>query len=159
MPMLPWCNRLARDTRGDALLEFALFLPVLLTIFLGIVEVGRAVYQSSAVEKGLRIGAFYAARHTVPLGAATKTAVENLVKTGNQDGSGGYLVGGWGKAGAKLAITTSTYTGAGSGTFGLPVVRLAAEVPFESLLPGLTGLFSPDGYKIRLTHEQAYVGD
>ena len=79
--MLSWLNRLARDRRGVTAVEFALFMPILLTLLIGLTEVGRAHYQAKAVENGLRTGALYASRNPLPLSAAAITAVENLVKT------------------------------------------------------------------------------
>lgn len=42
---------------GQALVEFALLLPVLLVIFLGLLDVGRAVYAYNAVSEAARNGA------------------------------------------------------------------------------------------------------
>jgi hypothetical protein len=90
----------------------------------------------------------------MPLSAAARTTIENLVKTGDPAGTAQPLATGWSKAGASLTITdTGTFT---LGSIHLPVVRLTAEVPFDPLLPGFLGL---DGFKIRLAHEQAFIGD
>jgi|SRR5579862_1368217 len=48
--------------RGNALVEFAVMLPVLLLIMLGIMELGRYSYYSIAVANAARAGAAYGAQ-------------------------------------------------------------------------------------------------
>ncbi len=150
-------DSLRRDTRGNAVLELAFVLPVLLLLFSGLVEVGRAYFQANAVEKGLRAGAFYAARQPVPLVPAARAAAENLVKTGTLDGSGASLVSGWARPGAGVIIDDSAVFTVGDTQ--IPVLRLTATVPFDPILPGLMSFAGLGGYTMRLSHEQAYVGD
>ena len=149
-------NKLRADQDGMAAVEFALFLPVLLIIFVGVTEIGRALYQANSVEKGLRAGAHFAARSEFPLPAAVQTAAKNLVKTGDVNGGGSYVTEGWGKAGATLDITVGSYDLNGT---PVPVVRLSAVVPFVPLLPGMNLIPGFAGHQFRLSHEQAYIGD
>ena len=148
-------NKIHRDLEGVAALEFALFLPLLLLLTVGLLEVGRAYYQAQALDKGIRAGALYAAYMPEPFSAATKTAVENLVRTGNPAGSGAYLVSGFADSAAKVELTSLSYDLGGT---PVPVVRVAAEVPFDPLLPGMKTVFDASAFKIRLSHEQAYIG-
>lgn len=148
---------LGRDTRGNAVLEFALVLPALLLLFAGIVEVGRAYSQANAVEKGLRAGAFYAARQSIPLSAAKRSAAENLIKTGTLDGTGPLLASAWSRPGADVDIDDSATFALGG--IALPVIRVTATVPFDPILPGLLSFVGLGDYTITLSHEQAYVGD
>lgn len=154
--MLSWLNRLARDRRGVTAVEFALFTPVLLTLLIGLTEVGRAHYQAKAVENGLRAGALFASRNPLPLSASAKTAVENLVKTGNLQGTPPYLVPGWSDTGSSLAIDPLTFDVDGT---PLQIVRLTATVPYLPLVPGFGMVFGLNNYTMRFKHEQAYIGD
>lgn len=150
-------DRWWRDRRGVTAVEFAFMLPLLILVFLTLVELGRGMYQATAVEKGLRAGALYAARAPYPLSAGDTTFVTNLAKTGTLDGSAPYLAPGWADAAASLDIAAEDYDLSGD---PVPVYRLTAQVPFESLFPGLmtmTGL--ADSLTLQLAHEQAYVGD
>ena len=156
MPMCALLNRLIRDRRGTIVVEFALFVPILMILFLGITEVGRAHFQAVALEKGLRAGAMYAARNAFPLSAAVKTSTENLVRTGRLDGAPPYPVPGWAESSSGLQISPLSFDVDGT---ALPVVRLTATVPFDPLIPGLGIFFGVDGYKFELSHEQAYIGD
>lgn len=147
-------RNLLRDRRAVAELEFALMAPVLVAIVVGAVEIGRVMAQAAAVEKGLHSGAVYAARLTLPLSEASRTTIENLVRTGDPSGLAPLLATGWSKAAAVLTIEdTDSFS---TGSTHLPVIRLSAEVPFDPLLPGFLGL---DSYKIRLSHEQTFIGD
>ena len=144
------------DRRGNAIVEFALAVPLLVLIVAGMTEIGRAYFQAVAVEKGLRAGALYAAHSASPLGAADRAAAENLVRTGTLDGSGPLLVSGWESAGASLQITSTSFA---VGEVSVPVIRFAASVPFDPLLPGLFGFVGLGDFTIASSHEQAYIGD
>lgn len=48
-------------TRGQALVEFALLLPVLVTLLFGILDLGRAVYAYNTIGNAARVGARVAA--------------------------------------------------------------------------------------------------
>ncbi len=158
MPMLSSLIRVPRDARGNAVVEFALVLPLLLLLLTGITEIGRAYYQANAVEKGLRAGALFAGRNSFPLTAQVRTMVANLVKTGTLDGSGPYLVSGWADVDADLNID-DTLTFPVDVTTTIPVVRLTASVPLDPLMPGMLALVGLGDVTIELSHEQAYVGD
>lgn len=47
---------------GAAMLEFAIVLPLLMILFFGIVELGRALYQQNTLYKAVNTGARYLAR-------------------------------------------------------------------------------------------------
>ena len=158
MPMLSSLIRLTRDGRGNAVVEFALVLPLLLLLLAGMTEIGRAYYQANAVEKGLRAGALFAGRNSFPLTAQVRTMVANLVKTGTLDGSGPYLVSGWADVNADLNID-DTLTFPVDATTTIPVVRVTATVPFDPLIPGMLTLVGLGDVTIQLSHEQAYVGN
>lgn len=153
--MSAWLNRFRRDQKGVAVVEFGLFLPLLMLLLVGMAETGRVLYHTNAVEKGLRSGALYAARSEFPLSGDAKTAVENIVKTGNAAGSPPYLVSGWAKAGADFDITTTDVFVDGE---PLPVVHLDAVVPYDPLLPGMLSFLGLGDFKIRVSHEQAFLG-
>ena len=158
MPMLSSWIRLPRDARGNAVVEFAIVLPLLLLLLTGMTEIGRAYYQANAVEKGLRAGALFAGRNSFPLTAQVRTMVTNLVKTGTLDGSGPFLVSGWAEVDADLNID-DTLTFPVDATTTIPVVRVTATVPFDPLMPGMLAFVGLGDVNIELSHEQAYVGD
>ena len=51
--------RVRRDRHGQALVEFALVLPIFLLIFFGLIDVGRAVYLQNAFNQAAREAARY----------------------------------------------------------------------------------------------------
>ena len=154
--MFGWWNRLRRDRRGVAAVEFGLLLPILMVLLVGIAELGRYLGQAEAVEKGLRAGAMYAARQSLPLSGTAKTEIENLVKTGTRDGSGIYLAAGWNESGAKVDIT-ATNNSTTDGT-AVTVIELTANVPYDELLPGMLGFFGILPLNISMSHEQVHIG-
>ncbi len=153
--MRAWWNSWRADRRGASAIEFALVAPVLLALVLGVVEVGRLVSQADAVEKSLRSAAVFAARSELPLDAATQTTIENLVKTGTPDGTGSFIVPGWGGDGASITITPRTEK---IGDEDITVIRLTASVPFKPIMPGLMHVFGLDDLTISTSHDQTYMG-
>jgi Flp pilus assembly protein TadG len=152
-------NRFRGDRRGVAAVEFALLLPMLLVLLVGIAEVGRYLGQAEAVEKGLRAGAMFAARQALTSGnlsGAAETTITNLVQRGTLDTSGSYLAGGWGESGATLTITTtSTPSGAG---MDVTVIELTATLPYDEMLPGMLAFVGISSLSLTMSHEQVHVG-
>ena len=149
-------RRLAGDMRGTIAIEFAFSLPILVMVLIVVLELGRGLFQATAIEKGLRNGALFAARSVYPLTAVTETTVGNLARTGTPDGSGPMLAPGWADTASNLAITSHDFAVGGT---TVPVIRLVASVPFTPMFPGLTSWLGVGGFTINLSHEQAYVGD
>ena len=156
MPMLNCINNLIRDRQGSSVIEFALVLPMMMLLFAGMTELGRAYFQANAVEKGVRAGAYFISRQPLPITAAARASAENLIRTGTLDGSGQPLVSGWGNGGSSVNITTSDYI---DGTLSVPVIRVEVEVPFDPMVPHLTSFVGVSPFFIRTEHEQAYIGD
>ncbi len=152
--MFAYFARLRRDAEGMSAVEFALMLPVFLLILVGMTDLGRALYQTNTIEKGLRAGAMYAARGDFPLTSTQLTEAENIVKKGNRAGSGVYLVNGWSDP-SSLNIFTTTEVVDGT---ALPVYHFVADVPYDPLLPGVVSALQIDQIRLKLTHEQAHIG-
>ncbi|MBT3792879.1 MAG: pilus assembly protein [Rhodospirillales bacterium] len=153
-----FCARFRRASKGSIAVEFALLVPVILTIFLVLTEVGRALYQANAVEKGVRAGAMFVSRTTLPLNAADQATAENLVRTGDPVGTAVLLASGWGLPGASLNIDADGSFDPGAGA--VAVITIAAQVPFDPLMPGLMAYFGlGSGYQIAAMHQQPYVGN
>ena len=147
-----WWN----DKQGSAALELALVLPLMLLLAVTSIEVGRAVYQASAIEKAVRAGALYAAHAEMPLSVATRQTIMNIVKTGNATGTGPYLIEGWSAASASVLIETLSFDLGGGAS--VPVIRVTAQVPLAPLAPGLDTVFPIRAYTHRISHEQGYIG-
>ncbi len=155
MPMFAWLSEFRRSPRGAAAVEFALLLPLLLIMVVGMVEFGRAISQSNALERGLRAGASFAARSDIPFDATTQQSINNLVRTGGLRGDAPLLVSGWADPSATLTVDTS-----GSVTVGgnvVPIIRLEGSVPLDPLLPGLLAVVGLSEFNLSAVHEHAYI--
>lgn len=87
--------RLLRETRGSALVEFAIALPVLLLLVFGIVDFGRALFAlnnlTNAVREGARLASVQFPDPTTGAAiSAVRTRVNNYVSSFG--GSGAYTV-------------------------------------------------------------------
>ncbi len=145
-----------RERGGAAALEFALFIPMFLIVLVGVIEYGRVLAQTNAVEKGLRAGAMIAARSDYPLTDAQTARILNVVRTGNIEGTPPYLAPGWAETGAGVTIETDLFNS--TGVVNLPVFRIEATVPYDPLLPGLMNSIGLGELTITTAHEQGRVG-
>ncbi len=154
--MFAWLSSLWRDRSGVSLVEFAFVAPILLTMLYGTIEVGRVFFQANAVERGLRGAALFAARSPWPLSTADQTTVLNLARTGNETGTGHFLADGWAEPGSDFNIASANFP---VGTDVIPIIRVSAAVPFKPLMPGLLESLGLASYTIRMSHQQAYIGE
>lgn len=73
-----------RDERGQALVEFALVLPVFLLLVFGLIDVARAVWQENTLAYAAREGTRYAIVHgsasTAPAYPGNSADVERAVR-------------------------------------------------------------------------------
>ena len=81
-----------RSEKGVELVEFALILPLLLLICLGVIEFGRAYYTYNILTKAVRDGARYLSTGMVTstgtVNSTTTTETKNVVVYGNTAGTG-----------------------------------------------------------------------
>lgn len=90
---------LRRDRRGSALVEFALTVPILLAVLLGIFEFARAWNIQQVITNAAREGAREAVVPSATV-AGIQTAVEDHLRSANVD-----------PAGAVISIFNSTGSG------------------------------------------------
>lgn len=119
-------GRAARQ-RGVAAVEFTIALPVLLILLMATADLGRMLSQYNTLNKSVRDGARYLASNALQAGvmtvtAAEQTATQNLVVTGNVNGSGTALLPG---------LTASNVTASGS-TSGY--VTVSASYTYQPIL-------------------------
>jgi Flp pilus assembly protein TadG len=74
--------RLMAGQAGQSLVEFALALPVLLLILLGLADFGRAFYYTTAIANAARAGAEFAARNAGAGANATTIGYKVCNETG-----------------------------------------------------------------------------
>jgi len=110
-----------REKKGQSLVEFALLLPVLLIILLGLLDLGRAYYILVTLKDMASEGASYAAMHPADVWEIRQRA---------SDGGGGLVT--------VVSSTISVEAGATTVTVTVPY-------SYNVLTPFINGLF-PDGF-------------
>jgi Flp pilus assembly protein TadG len=167
-------DRLFAADDGNAAVEMALVLPLLLVLIFGCVELGNYFYNEHILVKAVRDGARYAARQDMSYftncstpGGSVVADTQNIVKTG-------LLSGGTNRmpfTGATIAVTVACTKTAGvtqlggiynnivdnsGAAVGAPVVTVSATVPYTSLLKsfGFTGI----GYSLYAKQQAAVAG-
>jgi Flp pilus assembly protein TadG len=83
----------ACDERGAALVEFALVVPLLMAVLLGIFTGGVAYFQKLTIVEAVREGARYGAAYLTGTGAAELASWEAAVKARVSEAAGGTLSG------------------------------------------------------------------
>ncbi|GLQ07382.1 TadE/TadG family type IV pilus assembly protein [Sneathiella chinensis] len=160
--MLNSFRKFRKASKGSASVEFALYLPVLLLLVIGVTEVSAAVMQSVILEKSMRSGVLYAARSSLPLSEEVKTQVANIVKKGNPEGTGSYLVDGWADEASTLNLSIGNYTLSSEtsvlGSNQLQVVKMTVSVPYQPILGDVMSLLGIGKFTMALTQEQAHIG-
>jgi Flp pilus assembly pilin Flp len=89
-------RRFAGDKRGIAAVEFSLIVPVLFIMFIGVIEVTRAVSIDRRFGKVTSMVADLLTRETDPVNAATVQGIYGIVN---------HIMGVWGTETLKLHIT------------------------------------------------------
>ena len=147
-----------KDQRGTAILELAVVLPVLLTIGLGVMEFGNAVYSRHLIENGVRDGARYAAG--LPYNTAA-TAAKNIALTGVTSG-GTYRVSWWNNTN-MVTVTYANVTnldGSGNklyrGGATIQLVTVSTDVAYQPL--GFLGYLGLGSITLHASHEERLFG-
>ncbi len=121
------CKSISRDC-GQAMVEFALLLPVLVLLVMGVLDIGRAWSTQqvvvNAAREGARVGILPAST------TATVTAAVNV-----------YITSAGGLAGCATA-SNNVGTAAAAGTATTVTVTCPFTVLVGTVVPGWTGTFN-----------------
>ena len=123
---------------GVATVEFALILPFLLTLLLGIWEVGRLVQVSQILQNAAREAARQASTGTASM-AEIKTNIENYVSSAEPRITN--------FAGFDVTFTNITRPGVTdpAGATQLDKYRITVSLPFDNVRWSLTKMFVAEG--------------
>lgn len=125
-----------RQQHGLAIVEFVLTVPLLMFVLIATAEIGRAVYQYTALTKAVRDGARYLADQGdgttgIPvLDATDLTRARNVTVFGNINGTGPALLPG---------LTTANITTIGR-VAGTDYVQITARYNFQALFVPIPSL-------------------
>jgi hypothetical protein len=147
--------RLAQCKSGNATVEAAIMIPLVISLMAGSTDFGRAFAVSSTADKSMRDAARYLAR--VPSGAICGwglTNAKNLAVYGKLTVSAGDkpLVAGWSTTDVTLTLPSDC-----SALPSPAVVRLEATVPFTGIMLGAVGL--SNAITMHVHHEQRWIGE
>lgn len=137
-----WKAALLADASGSQLLEFAVALPLLVVLVVGIFDFGEAfnVKQklSNMAREGARFGSTLPPNDLDAAGTpASVTAIRDLVETHLQAGRMNDC-GLAGQAGVNGPATTWTYTAAGGGCPAPLVLTIERGYSFPTIIGGFT---------------------
>ncbi len=102
-------TRFLNDQRGQSLVEFALVVPVFVTILFGIIEFSRMFETMNVVTSAAREGARVAAV-TAPDGSQVQSAAQSVLNAGGVGGNATITVGGPGSGNMVTVTVSINYT-------------------------------------------------
>jgi Flp pilus assembly protein TadG len=109
-----------RREAGQAIVEFALILPLLALLVFGIMQFGVAFHNYLAITDAARVGARAAAvKRTSGACAAARTAIENTVSTGQ-----------WAQITSRITCTAGPNVG--------DQIKITIKYPYAIGLPGFS---------------------
>jgi len=132
-----------RSRSGSVSVELVLVTPMILILMFGLVDLGNYFMSQHVVVKAVRDGARYASRRgfgeyscaAASTDVVTKT--RDITRTGTISGGTARLVDWTDPTSVTLTVrcdSSGTYTGIyRNATAGVPVVKVAAIVPYKSL--------------------------
>ncbi|MHB8573368.1 MAG: TadE/TadG family type IV pilus assembly protein [Candidatus Dormibacteria bacterium] len=118
---------MSRGSRGQGLVEFALTASIFITLFLGIIEGGRAVLAYNGISQAAREGARYAQTHPTDQAGIRSAALSQL--------------GGFDTSHIVIVESTSVQSlGNGGATNSVQAVTVSVTTPYVPLavLPAIT---------------------
>lgn len=163
-----------RRVRGAAMVELAIILMLLVTLFIGISELGRALFFQHKLTKAVEAGARYLGRSWDAVDAsgclegtgwaAAETSAANMTVFGNAAGTGEAVVPGLVVGDVSASVAARPVTGVGD----VCVVRITAAMAYRGIFFGGTDGFLPPvilggdgvtGWTLTADSEERYVGD
>jgi Flp pilus assembly protein TadG len=146
------------------MVELAIILPVLLAIFFGLADIGRALLLEHSLLRHTEAAARYLGRAYQGLAtdcsenaawAAASTTATNLAVYGNEAGTGTPLFSGLSAEDVDIAVANAATPGGGTAC----VVRVTAAVPYPGLFGATIPLIGIDQPTLRAQSEERYVGE
>lgn len=149
-----------QDTRGVAMLEVAVVLPVLLAIGLGVIEFGNLIFNYHLIENGVRDAARYAAGR--PADCGCDSDIKSIAMTGSLSG-GEYRVSWWNDPDTQISIDRTTVPNEddeGNQLYNfdgdVPLVTVSSNVSYQPLgFLTYLGLGAPT---LSVSHQERVIG-
>jgi len=138
--------------RGQSLLEFAMVLPLLLLIALGVVEFGRAYYQYNTLTKAVREGARYMSMHAYDTDELDRA--KNMTVFGNREGTGNPCLPG---LGVGNIVVTPRNPSSGTGPTN-PPRWVKVSISGYTFQPLFTRVVPISNFAFNPSVEMRYVG-
>ncbi|MFP5430479.1 MAG: TadE/TadG family type IV pilus assembly protein [Gammaproteobacteria bacterium] len=154
--------------RGVAMVEFAIILPLLLIIFLGIAELGRALLFQHRLTSAVEAGARYAARATGAVNPATcgatggawttaEATARQMVTFGQLSGGTEPVVPGLATDDVAVSLAQRTVTGIDD---PVCVVRVFVSVQYQGIFGAqFIPLLDIPQPRLGATSEERYIGE
>lgn len=118
-------QRILREKRGTAVVEFAIIFPVLAMLVFGVIDFGRAFFLRNNLVSAVREGARFGATLSSPCISASTTAIQSRVQT---------YVSAFGGSTVTAVVTTPGNCSPTAGVVTDVVVQISAY-PFTPVTP------------------------
>ena len=148
-----------RDTAGAALVEFVFAIPILLTFFAGIVELGTMMHYYHALTDGSRAAARYLSRVENPCDAAELARATGLAATRTTDWSGAPSFYDWPtSAGEVGTIFQTTVPECSGGALDGETITFVTSYQYNDAFGALAFLGYASGFWLNGVHQESHIG-
>ena len=167
-----WLGRLVADTRAAAAIEFAILLPFMVILLIGVTEMGRVLWHQHALAKGVRDGVRYLTRVNDPSGTTEQDAAKNLILRASYSAEEPYVIGYWSGINPTFSVDTCDNDGLGNagscsggnivlrGGTQLRIVTATASVTApEAEFPLISYVIGNKLLSYSSRHQERHIGD
>lgn len=152
-----WFDRFWQSSRGTALIESAIVLPVFLMLIGGVYEFGYFFYQQQLMTTGILDAARYLALSANPNNATKQQEAIELAVYGEIDSGTNARVPGWATSDIAISVTAlDNSSGFYCAGCTVAVITVSTSLIDSSLgFLGLLGLHAPI---IKVSHQERWIG-
>lgn len=155
-------KRLFRDESGGPLVEMIMVTPLLLTILVGITEIGQAIHYHQALSDGARAGVRYLTRVTDPCTQQEQERAISLLVTRSLDWSNDPIFDEWPGDASGVAGDSRfdiTITGCDeSGALDGDLITMDARYQLSDTTGVLRFIGLEGGFWVGGRHQQSHIG-
>lgn len=160
--MLRFIERLIKDDSGGPLVEMVMVTPLLLTVLVGITEMGQAIHYHQALSDGARAGVRYLTRVSDPCLEAEQQRAVSLLVTRSMNWSNAPIFDEWPGDFAGVSADPKfniAFSGCDeSGVLTGEVITMDARYQLSDSTGVLRYIGLEGGFWIGGRHQERYIG-
>lgn len=149
----------SRDTKGAALVEFVIAIPILLIIVAGVIELGSMMHYYHAVTDASRAAARYLSRVEDPCDAGELDRATSLAATRTTDWSGSPSFADWPASAADVGPTFQiSVPECSGGALTGDKITFVTSYQYNDAIGALAFIGYASGFWLNGVHQEIHIG-